>query len=73
METASDAEGDGGASQEFESVYIKEEDVEVTISEADVSSITELQSLILALSLLLEIHHTVYNYVLLVLELGTHL
>jgi hypothetical protein len=37
METASDAEADGGASQDFESVYIKEEDVEVTISEADVS------------------------------------
>jgi hypothetical protein len=37
METVSDAERDGGASQEFESVFIKEEDVEVTISEAEVS------------------------------------
>jgi hypothetical protein len=37
METASDTEGDPASSQELESVYIKEEDVEVTLSEADVS------------------------------------
>jgi hypothetical protein len=37
MATGSDAEGDAGASKELDSVYIKEEDVEVTILEVDVS------------------------------------